>query len=290
MKTKSSQFSGIFLSLLVTLSGVGLAKSQGVKPFPKSRVGLVSQSSQSQQSSPNLNQSQWELLMYLTSQGEPSLPYSQHEPTLKFESGRVGGTSGCNQYMGSYQIERGTLSIEGIASTLRACEFPGLSEQEQDYIKGLTEATSYELNGEQLSLQDAQGRIRLMLQKSRPASLTGNLWQLQEYNNGRGGLVSVLGETEITLRLDEEGNVAGFAGCNRYQGQWQGSEEKFQLGPVSSTKKFCNQPEGVMKQEKDYLATLENATSYEVEGETLRLKDLQGGQIAGFKATIFYKE
>jgi len=47
-----------------------------------------------------------------------------------------------------------------------------------------------------------------------------------------------------------------------------------------STQMFCNEPEGVMDQEVQYLQVLDKVSQYVIEGNTLRLMDENGARLA----------
>ena len=58
--------------------------------------------------------------------------------------------------------------------------------------------------------------------------------------------------------------------------------EKITIGPLASTMKFCNDPEGVMDQEAQYLAALQSAATYRIEGNRLELRTADGALAADF--------
>ncbi|MGK7945230.1 MAG: META domain-containing protein [Microcystaceae cyanobacterium] len=280
--------SRLTLSFLLTLSWIGLAKSAEIKPFMKSEVNLISQTTD--RSLKDLESSSWQLIRFQNAQGVPSLPYSQHEPTLRLEDGRISGTSGCNRYSGGYQIKQGEISFTPPASTLMACGFEGLSQQEQSYFKALAEVSQYELKDGQLSLLNEQKKPLLVFRKIRPASLTGNLWQLQQYNNGKAAIVSVAQGTTVNMRLTGQKEVYGLAGCNSYRGEWQKTEGGLQFSPLASTRKLCSQPDGVMSQESAFLSLFDKVETYEIDGKTLILKDKDNKKLAQFEAVIALQE
>ncbi|MGK7932690.1 MAG: META domain-containing protein [Microcystaceae cyanobacterium] len=288
MNYHDNLLSRLTLSFLLTISWIGLAKSAEIKPFMKSEVNLISQTAP--MNLKELESSSWQLISYQNAQGIPSLPYSQHEPTLQLQDGRISGTTGCNRYLGSYQMKTEGISLKPSASTLMACVFEGLSQQEQAYLKALAEVTQYELKNGQLLLFNEQKKPILVFEKIRPASLTGNLWQLQQYNNGRGGITSLVRETTVNMRLTETGDVYGLAGCNSYRGQWEKNEGNLQFSPLASTRKLCQQPEGVMSQESAFLALFDKVKDYEIDGKTLVLRDEEGTKLAQFKAIIALQE
>ena len=72
-------------------------------------------------------------------------------PTLKFESGRISGNAGCNTYFGEAVLDAstGTFKAGEIASTKKMC--PNMSV-EQNFLKMLSEANRYVVNGSVLEL------------------------------------------------------------------------------------------------------------------------------------------
>ena len=99
------------------------------------------------------------------------------------------------------------------------------------------------------------------------------------YNNGKQAVVSVLAETTLTAAFGTSGSVTGFAGCNHYNASYKAAAPEISIGPVASTRKHCEQPAGVAEQETSYLAALETAATYRVEGSRLELRTT-GGALA----------
>lgn len=85
-------------------------------------------------------------------------PVEGSELTLVFEEEKLGGSSGCNSYGGSYKAKGGTISISELFSTEMACMEPqGIMEQEQRYLSLLGEAQSFEINGDVLVIKTSAG-------------------------------------------------------------------------------------------------------------------------------------
>ncbi len=82
--------------------------------------------------------------------------------------------------------------------------------------------------------------------------------------------------SEITAYFDEDGNLAGTAGCNNYSGAYQVNGEliEIELGPL--TLMFCEEPGGIMDQEEAYLQALGSVTSFQILGDVLVMKDESG--------------
>jgi len=84
---------------------------------------------------------------------KPALENS--EPTAEFDSaeGRVTGSTGCNNYFGSYEINKDNLSIGPTGHTEMWCE--GLMEQEQEYLTILQAAESYQITDGKLEISSS---------------------------------------------------------------------------------------------------------------------------------------
>jgi heat shock protein HslJ len=97
------------------------------------------------------------------------------------------------------------------------------------------------------------------------AALQGTTWRLIAI-----GGQPVLEGTTVTAEFSSDSRVAGAAGCNRYSGSARAEAGRLEIGPLASTMRACAS-EGVMLQEERYLATIEAATHYVVDGTELRL-------------------
>jgi heat shock protein HslJ len=112
----------------------------------------------------------------------------------------------------------------------------------------------------------------------------GTTWQALFYNNGKEAAVSVILGTEITAIFGENGTLAGSAGCNNYNAAYEIEDSSISIGPAASTRKFCADPEGTMDQESQYLAALETAATYRLDGDTLELRTADGALVASYQA------
>lgn len=80
--------------------------------------------------------------------------------TVRFDAhGRVNATAGCNNFNGPYEAQGDAISIgPHLASTRMACE-PDVQTAEDLYIKALTSAIVFEIQGERLKLYTGTGAI-----------------------------------------------------------------------------------------------------------------------------------
>ncbi len=101
-----------------------------------------------------LEQTAWKLT-HLT--GAPIPDDLPKEPHLRFDpgTGRVGGSSGCNQVSGTYRIEGDSLALGELVGTLMACE-RGM-ETEQAFLQALEQVTRWSISGKTLELLDDGG-------------------------------------------------------------------------------------------------------------------------------------
>lgn len=64
----------------------------------------------------------------------------------------VGGDSGCNVYGGNYSVNRRTIAIKNVISTMRACIEDGKMQTERELFDGLKRANKFDISGNRLRL------------------------------------------------------------------------------------------------------------------------------------------
>jgi heat shock protein HslJ len=95
------------------------------------------------------------------------LPAGTKAPTLRVESGQVGGFGGCNRYMGGVtEISPGSVKFTRLASTMMACEEPAM-QLEQRYLRLLSDAASYTFLAGRLALVARDGDQTVLLEFDR---------------------------------------------------------------------------------------------------------------------------
>jgi heat shock protein HslJ len=255
---------------------------------------LVYSAQAAAQSAP-LVDTRWLLTGYDNGKGGFSSVLADTEVTAIFGAdGTLGGSAGCNNYNAPYEVEdasasSGSLSVGMAASTMMMCPGPGIMEQETAYLSALQSAASYEIEGDQLMIVAADGTRLLTYEVSVPPSLTGTVWEATGYNNGKQAVVSLIIGTEITAVFGEDGTLSGSAGCNNYQAGYEaeagasGAEGTISIDPAATTRKACPEPEGIMDQESLYLAALEMADVYRIDGDRLQLRTSQGSLVADYR-------
>ena len=225
----------------------------------------------------------WALESYLNADSETVDALPESGARAEFKNGEVTGTSGCNRFFGSYEVDGNSISIGPLGSTLMACP-PPLMDQEFGFMTSFQSAATYEISGDTLTMSNADGEVVVTFIESEPLSLTGINWIANGVNNGRGGVQSILIGNEITAVFGEDGSLSGSAGCNNYSGTYEVDGEKLSIGPLAATEKFCEQPEGTMDQESEYLAALQTVASWSIDGDLLDLRTSESSRAVSYNA------
>jgi heat shock protein HslJ len=104
--------------------------------------------------------------------------------------------------------------------------------------------------------------------------LAGTAWQASSYNNGTGAVVSVISGTTVTAAFDQS-QIRGNGGCNSYSGPYWVSGSNIAVGPLATNQMMCGEA-GVMEQEQQFLAALQSAATYQLDGNRLELRRADG--------------
>lgn len=110
-----------------------------------------------------LTNTYWQLLSIA---GEPvSETNADQKPHILFlDDGRVSGFSGCNQYMGDYQVTGENLLFDSMSSTRRACPD---NQTEQLLFAALAKTVGVNLEGIELRLLGENGQELAVFEASR---------------------------------------------------------------------------------------------------------------------------
>jgi heat shock protein HslJ len=195
--------------------------------------------------------------------------------------GKVSGSAGCNRYNGTYTVSGNSITFSSpMATTMMMCD-EAVMEQENAYLKALGEAKTYAVRGDQLTLAGTD-KTSLAIYKAQSQDLSGTSWEATSYNNGKQAVTGVLEGTTLTADFGKDGNLSGNAGCNTYNGAYKVNGDQITIGPLASTMMACEEPAGVMEQETQYLAALQSAATYQIEGNVLQLRTKEDALAAIF--------
>jgi heat shock protein HslJ len=102
-----------------------------------------------QESPDPLDGTRWELVAY-----RKTRPIAGRDLTVRFNSGRISGEAGCNRFEGCYSVQGDSITVSNITAKDAECEEPeGIMEQEEYYLRFLSDARTYKFVGGQLRIQ-----------------------------------------------------------------------------------------------------------------------------------------
>lgn len=232
------------------------------------------------QSTPELTGTVWLWEQTLMGNGDKFVPDSPANYTVQFmPDGTVAVQADCNQVGGTYTLDGNAITIALGPSTMAACPEGSLGDQ---FVANLGGAAIY-------FFQDGDLYVDLMFDsgtmKFSPQStaLADTSWTVIGYNNGRGGVVSVIIGTELTAAFGADGTVTGSAGCNNYSAGYEIDGDAISIGLPIATMMACAEPEGIMEQEQEYLTALGTAATYQIQGDFMEMRTAEGSIAATFE-------
>lgn len=101
------------------------------------------------------------------------------------------------------------------------------------------------------------------------SSLIGK-WTLTAYGP-EGAITPAVTGSGAGLTFNEDGTVNGNSGCNGVGGDYSVSGNEIEFGQFVSTLMACDEP--IMSQESAMMQVVSGTASYDVNGETLTLKN-----------------
>ena len=82
------------------------------------------------------------------------------EITVSFEGGQIHGSSGCNTYGGSYQVDGDKITMTDLYNTEMACMDPqGVMDQETEYLELLRDAQAFQIDEGELVIEAASDEV-----------------------------------------------------------------------------------------------------------------------------------
>ncbi len=215
--------------------------------------------------------------------GVTTAPADGAEATATFEGGRISGSGGVNRYTAAFTTqEPDEIAIEQPAATLMAGPEDAMA-QEQAYFTALTQAATFSVDEESLTLMDDQGATLVRFEVAVPTPLEGTAWQALAYNNGRGALQSLAADSSITAVFGEDGSLSGNASVNQYSTAYSTTGMEMSVDEQITSTMMAGPPK-LMEQEAAYLAALPQTATYTIEGDELWLRDAEGAALAHYVA------
>ena len=201
---------------------------------------------------------------------------------LTFEGDAVSGSSGCNRYGGSVEVDGSSVAFRDLFGTQMACA-QTLMDLESAYLAALGTVDEQHVNGVELVLTGADVRLVYEAEaEQEPAALVGTTWQLDSLATGTDAVSSPVAGSNVFLELDDDGSAAGSGGCNTFHAGYETEDDAIRFDPVASTKMACDPH--LNAQEAAFFAALEQAATFTIEGDVLTLNDPDGEFLVSLRA------
>jgi len=230
----------------------------------------------------DLADTSWTLQSYASGGATVDVPADVFvDATFEGTTGRVSGSAGCNRYNTDYTVDGSVLTFGDIITTQMACIGPA-TDVETAYLANLAESKTFTATDEALTIYDSSSAAILTYAIAEPTSLVGTTWHATGINNGNQGVESVAAGSDPTAIFADDGTVSGDAGCNQYNGPAVVDGDSIKIGPLASTLRACAD-DAVSTQETNFLAALQNATTFEALAGHLELRDDSGALQVSFE-------
>jgi len=184
------------------------------------------------------------------------------------------------------QVENGVIPQENVSL------YPAIDQAMTALVEGDIDLVMADAFTAEDMARQVQGKLQLLNKRSnvlltyKPLThkpLQGVEWVLTDYASADGALTPTLTGVAITAQISNA-VIKGNAGCNTYSADLQLNQSSITVTTPVTTRKACEEPEGVMAQEDQFLTDLVNAATYYIEGDTLVFQDKEGSPLLIFKA------
>jgi heat shock protein HslJ len=213
----------------------------------------------------------WVLASYQSAGGGQTPAAAGSVATLAFAAGgRLSGSTGCNQFSGSYTTTGTDLTITLGPMTRMACTGDALNTQEAALTRLLPDVTGFRGPPTALALT-GKGDGVLATYTPGLASLEGTSWTVTGVNNGRGGVEATALTENLSATFGPDGAFTGVA-CNNLAGTYQVTgTDGLTITKLAATLMGC--PPELAALESQYTAALGEVRTYAISGDTLTLRD-----------------
>lgn len=221
-----------------------------------------------------------------TLEGKAMSDREQNGQTIYFilnpDGNRVNGYSGCNTFMGTYNLtENNKVSFSHLASTKMMC--PDAKINESQILNIFNSSTSYKMNDGKLILINNENENLATFKKAKmDYTIVEKYWKLKTLE-GQPITMKDNQEREIYFTLKSGDNrVVGFAGCNAISGEYTLEKGKrIRFKNMATTMKACPDLDF---NEAEFLKVFELADNYTIDGDELSLNVGKRAPLAVFEA------
>jgi heat shock protein HslJ len=146
---------------------------------------------------------------------------------------------------------------------------------ERTVLRALTGSFRVDVADRSLTLSSESGSAIRFAEAAQP-KLEGVQWKVTGFNNGRQAVLSPRLGTTLSVGF-ENGAVRGNAGCNTFRGTYTVNGGRIAIRALAATRKLCRE-EGVMEQEREFLAALESTVRWTIERGMLDMRGADGAR------------
>lgn len=179
----------------------------------------------------------WELQAFVGPDGTSSPVDQPGNYTLQVEpSGQVFLQADCNRGFGKATVDGGSIAFGAVGVSMMLCPD---GSRDQDFLKGLTNATTWAYDGDSLVVSAADGSALRF-----SPTLAGVVWQWQGTQMMDDTVVTSPDPSRYTLEFSADGKLVVQADCNRAFGSFETDGAKLDIKALGMTRMAC--PEGSM--------------------------------------------
>ena len=210
-----------------------------------------------------------------------------HAPTLAFLTEHIAaGATACRGYVAGYRENDGRLSIpsRSMIGPAEDCSDELLEMEENFYRMHLSWADHYRVEesaaGKVLRVRTKDGRTWEYESLTPPVGVAlRGVWTLTAFVEARvvsarhtdySHTIDVIPGTEVIVEFSRDG-VSGSGGCNMYSGTSSVDDSTLGVRVTTGTGVWCDDPDGLMEQERRYLDILSRVSFYRVFGDQMSL-------------------
>lgn len=201
-------------------------------------------------------------------------------PVLTFdEQGGISGTTGCNRFIGAFELSDEKITIRPLGLTKMMCGEQEMAQEDRVVVLLQSAERIRTHDDGRIVIETAEGEIVLSPVAS-PAetaprdvsSIRGTSWIVDDIA-GRG----VLDRAEPTVIFGQDGHLSGRGGCNNYFGSYTLENTRLVVSQIGSTRMLC--ADAQMNQERSFFATLESARTVRFQNDGRLVIETDQGEI-----------
>jgi len=200
----------------------------------------------------------------------------------QFESFRVSGYSGCNQYRSLYQAGGRSLIINPVGVTIQTACDAATMDFERTFLALLHGSRYYTARSDVLTIYDSLGSESLVFDAAPRNPLLGR-WSVDSFGIPPSTVAAPLAATTLDVVFGLT-SVGGSSGCNTFSGTYGTNGNAVRISPLATTQIAC--PQEVMDQERQFLSALQGVSFVDIVGTGVNLTDRNGTLVVALSRPV----